>query len=89
MWKSKPDRQQTPRVPGAQGWLINRQQRLVVRFQQARPSPHAEWVWLETGRLVAPGQATPEHRRRLLRVNAIKAFETMRLTGWERTIAHW
>ena len=89
MWTSKLDKRQKPQVTGGQGWLLNRQEGLVVRFQQAMPTSHAEWVWVETGRLIAPGQATPEHRRRLLRVNAIKAFETMRLTGWERTIAHW
>ena len=89
MWISKPDKRQKPQVTGGQGWLLNRQEGIVVRFQQAMPTSHAEWVWVETGRLIAPGQATPEHRRRLLRVNAIKAFETMRLTGWERTIAHW
>ena len=89
MWTSHPDRRQKPRISGAQGWLLNRQEGLVVRFQQAMSPSSAEWVWVETGRFLAPGQATPEQRRRLLRVNAIKAFETMRLTGWERTIAHW
>lgn len=89
MCTSHPDRRQKPLNSGAQGWLINRQEGLVVRFQQAMPPSSAEWVWVETGRFLAPGQATPEQRRRLLRVNAIKAFETMRLTGWERTIAHW
>lgn len=89
MWTSKPDQYQKPQVCGGQGWLMNRQEGLVVRFQQATPVSQSQWVWVETGRLVGPGQATPEHRRRLLLVNAIKAFETMRLTGWERTIAHW
>ena len=68
---------------------MNRQEALVVRFHQTIATPHDDWVWVETGRLLAPGQATPEHRRQLSRLDAIKMFDMMRLRGWERTIAHW
>jgi len=89
MWISQPSQLQNLRVCGAQGWLINRQEALVVRFHQNLAAPHSDWVWVETGRLIAPGQATPEHRRQLSRPDAIKAFDMMRFRGWERTIAHW
>ena len=78
-----------PQGSGAQGWLMNRQEALVVRFHHSRASTHDDWGWVETGRLIAPGQATPEHRRQLSCLDAIKAFDMMRSSGWERTIAHW
>jgi len=89
MSTSQASQLQKSRGSGAQGWLMNRQEALVVRFHQSMASIPDDWVWVETGRLIAPGQATPEHRRQLSCLDAIKAFDMLRSSGWERTIAHW
>ena len=56
------------------GWLMNAQQGKVCRFENDMPSAHAEWVEVETRPLRGGGQPVV---RRMLRHNAIEAWETM------------
>ena len=64
------------------GWLVNDTQGKVCRFKNDMPSAHAEWVEVETRLIRGGGQPVV---RRLLRHNAISAWETMQKSGgWKR-----
>ena len=60
------------------GWLLNDQQGKVCNFTNANPNSHAQWVIVETRPLRGSGQPVV---RRMLRHNAIEAWETMQKSG--------
>jgi hypothetical protein len=69
------------------GWLIHAQQGKVCRFANDMPTAHAQWVQVETRPLKGGGQPVI---RRLLRHNAISAWETMQKSGgWKRCPPKW
>ncbi|KZR92553.1 hypothetical protein MITS9509_01002 [Synechococcus sp. MIT S9509] len=64
------------------GWLMNDQEQKVCRFRNDMPTQHAQWVVVETSPLRDSGQPVI---RRMLRHNAIEAWETMQKSGgWKR-----
>ena len=64
------------------GWLVNTQEGKVCSFTNANPTTHAQWVVVETRPLRGGGQPVI---RRMLRHNAIEAWETMQKSGgWKR-----
>ena len=73
-----------PEKPDGEGWLLNRNQQKVVQFLPDQASAHAQWVILRTFHWRPPDYPIPQTRRRMLRHNAIEAWETMLKTGWER-----
>jgi len=61
---------------------MNDQEQKVCRFQNDLPTYHAQWVVVETRPLHGGGQPVI---RRMLRHNAIEAWETMQKSGgWKR-----
>ena len=69
------------------GWLMNYQEQKVCRFQNDMPTQHAQWVVVETRPLRGGGQPVI---RRILRHNAIEAWETMQKAGgWKRCTPKW
>ena len=69
------------------GWLVNTQEQKVSRFKNDIPTQHAQWVEVETRSLTGSGQPVI---RRMLRHNAIEAWQTMQATGgWERCQPKW
>ena len=69
------------------GWLVNDQEQKVCSFTNANPTSHAQWVVVETRPLRGGGQPVV---RRMLRHNAIEAWETMQKTGgWKRCQPQW
>ena len=66
------------------GWLVNDQQQLVCQFRPDAPSAHGKWVAVRTYRWVPPHPPVPQTRRRMLRHNAIEAWQIMLKTGWRR-----
>ena len=69
------------------GWLVNDQEGKVCSFTNANPTAHAQWVVVETRPLRGGGQPVV---RRMLRHNAIEAWETMLKTGgWKRCQPRW
>ena len=69
------------------GWLYNAQMRQVCRFQNDMPTAHAQWVEVETRSVSGQGQPVV---RRMLRHNAIEAWETMQKSGgWKRCQPRW
>ena len=69
-----------------EGWLLNQQEQKVVCFRNALASAHAKWVEVETRPLRGGGQSVVW---RMLRHNAIKAWQMMLKTGWQRCPPRW
>ena len=68
-------------------WLMNTQEQKVCRFKNDMPTQHAQWVVVETRPLRGGGQPVV---RRMLRHNAIEAWETMQKSGaWKRCQPRW
>ena len=83
-WKTE----RTERHPQKQGegWLMNEQQQKVVCFRNALPSAHAKWIEVETRPMRGGSQPVV---RRMLRQNAIDAWDAMLKTGWQRCPPQW
>ena len=70
-----------------EGWLLSAQEQKVCRFKNDMPTQHAQWVEVETRSLTGGGQPVI---RRMLRHNAIEAWETMQKSGgWKRCQPRW
>ena len=95
--RSKPDERQTPPMPnryrathesppkpGGEGWLVNGDAQLLVRFSNDNPTAHGQWVILSTYRWVRPNPPVPQSQRRMLRHNAVEAWKNMQMVGWRR-----
>ena len=82
MFKEGPRYGDNPAKPGGEGWLVNDQQQKVVQFKPDASTVHAEWVAVRTYSWVPPNPPVPLTRRRMLRHNAIEAWNTMKKTGW-------
>ena len=70
--------------PNGEGWLANADQQQVVHFKPDIPTAHGEWVILRTFHWQPPAYPIPQMQRRMLRHNAIEAWQTMLKTGWQR-----
>ena len=70
-----------------EGWLMSAGGQKVCWFRNDTPTAHAQWVVVETRSLHGAGQPVV---RRMLRHNAIEAWETMQRTGgWTRCQPKW
>ena len=70
-----------------EGWLLSTEQQKVCRFRNDMLTAHAKWVVVETRPLRGSGQPVV---RRMLRHNAIEAWETMQKSGgWKRCPPRW
>ena len=75
---------EAPEKGGGEGWLYSEQQQKLCYFKPDTAIVHAQWVAIRTYSYVPPRPPEPMTRRRMLRHNAIEAWETMRKTGWRR-----
>ena len=73
-----------PETPGGEGWLVSAEQQLLCQFKPDSATVHAQWVAVRTYRWVPPRPPVPKTRRRMLRHNAIEAWDKMLKTGWRR-----
>ena len=69
---------------GGEGWLYSEQQQKIVQFKPDAPTGHGQWVILRTFHWRPPDYPIPQTRRRMLRHNAIEAWQTMLKTGWRK-----
>ena len=74
----------SPEKPDGEGWLANADQQKIVQFKPDAPTAHGQWVILRTFHWRPPDYPIPQTRRRMLRHNAIEAWETMLKTGWRQ-----
>ena len=84
MFKEGPRYKDCPAKAGGEGWLVNDQQQKVVRFKNDMANTHVEWVTLSTYSWKQPKPPVPMTQRRMLRHNAIEAWDKMLRTGWRR-----
>ena len=91
MPRYRPNSQDNPEKPGGEGWLVNSQQQLVCQFKPDAPSAHGQWVSVRTYSWIPPRQPVPQTQRRMLRHNAVEAWQIMLKTGWQRCQPpmHW
>ena len=75
---------EAPEKAGGEGWLYSEQQQKLCHFKPDASTAHAEWVILRTFHWRQPDYPIPQTRRRMLRHNAIEAWQTMQKTGWRR-----
>ena len=73
-----------PLHAGRDGWLVNGDEQLLVRFSTGRSTAHGQWVILSTYRWVRPYPPEPQSQRRMLQHNAIEAWQNMQKVGWRR-----
>jgi len=73
-----------PEKPGGEGWLVSPEQQLLCQFKPDSETVHAQWVAVRTYSWVPPRPPVPQTRRRMLRHNAIEAWDKMLKTGWQR-----
>ena len=71
-----------PAKAGGEGWLVNEHQQKVVQFKPDAPTAYGQWVILRTFHWQPPDYPIPQTRRRMLRHNAIEAWNNMKKTGW-------
>ena len=73
-----------PQKPGGECWLYSEQQQKLCHFKPSMATVHAQWVAVRTYSWVSPRPPVPQTRRRMLRHNAIEAWDKMLRTGWRR-----
>ena len=73
-----------PEKPGGEGWLVSPEQQLLFKFKPDSATGHAQSVAVRTYRWVPPRPPVPQTRRRMLRHNAIEAWDNMQKTGWRK-----
>ena len=67
---------------GDEGWLYSEQQQKLYRLKPDPARVHARLVAIRMYSYLPPRPPEPMTRRRLLRHNAIEAWQTMQKTGW-------
>ena len=70
-------------TPGGEGWIANQDLEQLCQFRPTSMSTHAKWVEVRTFHWTPPSYPpVPKTSRRMLRQNAIHAWQTMLKTGW-------
>ena len=84
IWQDQPKHSDKQEKAGGKGWLINPAQQKLMQLQPGSATAHAQWVAIRTF-LLKPGETpTLITGRRMLRHNAIEAWQTTLKTGWTR-----
>ncbi|MEC7738594.1 MAG: DUF1651 domain-containing protein [Cyanobacteriota bacterium] len=65
-------------------WGHSEQQQKLCHFKPDTATVHAQWVAIRTYSYVPPRSPEPMTQSRMLRHNAIEAWQTMQKTGWRR-----
>ena len=84
MFKEDSRYEGNPSKAGGEGWLYSEQQQKLCHFKPDTETVHAQWVAIRTYSYVPPRLPEPMTRRRMLRHNAIEAWQRMQKTGWRR-----
>ena len=71
-----------PPKPVGEGLLYSKQQQKPFHFKPSMATVHAKWVEVRTFSWIPTRSLVPMTQRRMLRHNAIEAWQTMQKTGW-------
>ena len=74
---------ESPEKAVGEGWLYSEQQQKLCHFKPDTATVHAQWVAIRTYSYVPPRPPEPMTRRRMLRHNAIEAWQAMQKTAYE------
>ena len=85
MWQQKPDYAHHKEKHDGVGWLVNRDERLLIRIKPDKPTQHAQFVLVSTFRLQQP-LGNPIREQRMLRHLGIEMWLELQKIGWSRFI---
>ena len=83
MWQQKPDFAHYKEKHDGEGWLINKDERLLIRIKPDKPTQHAQFVMVSTFRLKEP-LGNPIREQRMLRHLGIEMWLELQKVGWSR-----
>tara|TARA_B100000401_G_scaffold392341_1_gene299565 strand:- start:74 stop:457 length:384 start_codon:yes stop_codon:yes gene_type:complete len=81
VFNNRPHYKEHPVKADGEVWLVDDQQQQVVRFRNDMATVHAQWVTLSTYSWKQLKPPVPMTQRRMLRHNAIEAWNAMKKTG--------
>ena len=83
MWQQQPDYARYKEKSGGEGWLVNRQEGMLLQIKPDTPTQRAQFVLVSYYRLSARiGQAV--RQQRMLRHLGIEMWINLQKIGWER-----
>ena len=86
MWKEQPDYARYKEKLNGEGWLVYRQEEMLIQIKLDKPTQHAQFVLVSYYRLSAPlGQ--PVRQQRMLRHLGIEMWINLQKIGWQRCSA--
>ena len=86
MWQQQPDYARYKEKLNGEGWLINRQEGMLIQIKPDAATQHAQFVLVSYYRLSARlGQ--PVRQQRMLRHLGIEMWINLQKIGWERCSA--
>ena len=82
MWQQQPDYARYKEKSRGEGWLVNRQEGMLIQIKPDAPTQHAQFVLVSYYRLSARiGQPVRQHR--MLRHLGIEMWINLQKIGWE------
>ena len=86
MWQQLPDYARYKEKLNGEGWLVNRQEGMLIQIKPDTPTQHAQFVLVSYYRLSARlGQ--PVRQQRMLRHLGIEMWINLQKIGWQRCSA--
>ena len=83
MWQQQPDYARYKEKLGGEGWLVNKQEGMLIQIKPDAQTQHAQFVLVSYYRLSARlGQ--PVRQQRMLRHLGIEMWINLQKIGWQR-----
>ena len=86
MWQQQPDYARHKEKLNGEGWLVNRQEKMLKQIKPDAPTQHAQFVLVSYYRLSA-WIGTPVRQQRMLRHLGIEMWFNLQKIGWQRCSA--
>jgi len=83
MWQQKPDYAHHKEKHDGEGWLVNRDEQVVIRIKPDKLTQHAQFDLVSTYRLRQP-LGNPIREQRMLRHLGIEMWLQLQKVGWTR-----
>ena len=83
MWQQQPDYARYKEKSGGEGWLVNRQEGMLIQIKPDAATQHAQFVLVSYYRLSAR-LGKPVRQQRMLRHLGIEMWINLQKIGWQR-----
>ena len=83
MWQQKPDFAHHKEKYDGEGWLVNKDERVLIRIKPDKPTQHGQFVLVSTFRL-QKNLGNPIREQRMLRELEIEMWLELQKVGWAR-----